>query len=82
MMKKWSLHALAFIVVLIMMNFLVAWFIRLTAPNFTDLHAAWFNSSGVEDTTDLLINFTFITALLLTVVVVCLFKWRTNQVKR
>ncbi|EXU76166.1 hypothetical protein BG55_07340 [Erwinia mallotivora] len=82
MMKKWSLRALAFIVALIIMNLLVAWFIRLTAPKFTDLLAGWFNSSGVENTADLLINFTFITALLLTVVVFCLFKCQKRQSAR
>jgi hypothetical protein len=79
MMKKWSLRVLAFIALLIVMNFAVAWVVRLTAPNFTDTLAGWFNSSGVEDTADLLIDFTFLSALLLTVIIMGLLRLRRSR---
>ncbi|EIC84094.1 hypothetical protein [Serratia sp. M24T3] len=69
MMKKWSKRLIGFLVLLVLMNLAVGWFIRLFAPDFASTLGSWFNSSGVEDSLDLLVDFTFLTALVISLVI-------------
>lgn len=73
-MKKWTLRFLGFLVLFVVMNFIVAGFIRFIAPGFMYTLAGWFHSPGVEVTLDLLVDFTwiasFVSALAITALIV------------
>ncbi len=73
-MKKWTLRFLGFLVLFVVMNFIVAGFIRFVAPGFMYTLADWFHSPGVEVTLDLLVDFTwiasFVSALAITILIV------------
>ncbi len=73
-MKKWTLRFLGFLVLFVVMNFLIGWFIRFVVPGFMYTLAGWFHSPGVEVTLDLLADFTliasFVSALAITALIV------------
>ena len=62
-MKKWVRQTVKFLLLLIIMNFAIAWLLQLTMPDFTYTLAGWFGREGVEASADLLVDFTFFTAL-------------------
>ena len=68
-MKKWVLRTCGFLALLVAMNFAVAWVLRQAMPNLTVLLGEWFNSGGVEDTADLLVDCTFLIALIFTILI-------------
>ncbi|WP_338558478.1 hypothetical protein [Erwinia sp. E_sp_B04_7] len=68
-MKKWVLRICGFLVLLVAMNFAVAWVLPRAIPDLTALLGEWCNSDGVEHTADLLVEFTFLIALIFTVLI-------------
>lgn len=68
-MLKWIKRTLGFLVLSAVMFFVIGKLISLLWPNVTDYPASWFNTVGVEETTDLLFDFTFWMALTISMLI-------------
>ncbi|WP_240155546.1 hypothetical protein [Candidatus Pantoea multigeneris] len=60
---------MGFLLLLVVTFIVVGKLITLLWPNVTDYLASWFNTIGVEETTDLLVDFTFGIALIISFII-------------
>ncbi|MBT0723632.1 hypothetical protein SAMN05216522_1062 [Rosenbergiella nectarea] len=77
-MLKWIKRILGFLVLSVVMFFVIGKLISLLWPNVTDYLASWLNTVGVEETTDLLFDFTFWIALIISMLI-CVLCIRRNS---
>ncbi|EKF2756792.1 hypothetical protein OYY33_004739 [Escherichia coli] len=72
-MTKWIKCGLMFLVLFVVVFIGAGKLIALVWPNITDYLASWFNTVGVEETTDLLFDLTFGITLIISLIISVLF---------